>query len=204
MTAIIVTPIGRFKGVAAAEGLRSDIAFFLPHVPIGAGGLEHGFGGVVQPLWFLFGDVAEDCFAGGWSAEMNVGGFPSHGVEQAELGIGGAKGCEFDARAERAETAHDPASAKLDEGIGAADGAIDDGLVEDFGGAFDLGAVFSGLFLLNIWALSPVRGRWNESFGFASDAASMPVGDGDVSGVAEAAESGSAVSEAELDSGFRH
>jgi len=32
----------------------------------------------------------------------------------------------------------------------------------------------------------------------------MPVGDGDVSGVAEAAESGSAVSEAELDSGFRH
>ncbi len=146
MTAIIVTPIGRFKGVAAAEGLRSDITFFLPHIPIGADGLEHGFGGVVQPLRFLFGDVAEDCFAGGWSAEMNVGGFPSHGVKQAKLGIGGAQGCEFDARTEWAEAADDPASAKLDEGIGTADGAIDDGLVEDFGRAFGLGAVFRDCF----------------------------------------------------------
>ena len=181
-----------------------SVAFFLPHLPIFADCVQHPFRGFVQPPRLLPLHVAENRLAGGSCPQMDVRGLPSHGVEQAELGIGGAKGCEFDARAEWAEAAHDPASAKLDEGIGAPDGSVDDGLVEDFGGAFDLGAVFSGLFLLNIWALSPVRGRWNESFGFASDAASMPVGDGDVSGVAEAAESGSAVSEAELDSGFRH
>ena len=115
--------------------LTSGVALFLPDFPIGADGLEHGFGGVVQPLRFLLVEMAEDEFAGGWSAEMDVGGFPSHGVEQAKFGVGGAQGCEFDAGAVRAEAANDPASAQLDERIGTADGAVDDGLVEDFGGA---------------------------------------------------------------------
>ena len=68
-------------------------------MPVGADGLEHCFGGVVQPLGFLFVDVAEDGFAGGGSAEVDVGGFPSHGVEEAEFVIGGAQGGEQDAGA---------------------------------------------------------------------------------------------------------
>ena len=79
--------------------LTSGVAFFLPDFPIGTYGLEHGFGGVVQPLGFLFVDVAKDGFAGGWGAEMDVGGFPSHGVEQAKFDVGGAQGGEQDAGA---------------------------------------------------------------------------------------------------------
>src|SRR5580704_2725082 len=71
---------------------ESDVAFLLPDIPISADGLKHGFGGVVQPFSFLFGEMAEDGFAGGWSAEMDVGGFPSHGVEQAEFGVGATQG----------------------------------------------------------------------------------------------------------------
>jgi hypothetical protein len=62
---------------------KSDVAFLLPNLPVGADGLEHGFGGVVQPLPFLLVEVAEDRFARGGSAEMDVGSFPSHGVKQA-------------------------------------------------------------------------------------------------------------------------
>src|SRR5580693_10170865 len=113
----------------------SGVAFFLPDFPIGADGLEHGFGGVVKPLALLLVEMAEDEFAGGWGAEMDVGGFASHDVEQAQFGVGGAQGSEFDAGAVRAEAADDPAPAQLDEGIGTSDSAADDGLVEDFAGA---------------------------------------------------------------------
>src|SRR5580658_501684 len=115
------------------SGWKSGVTFLLPNFPIRTDRLEHGFGGVVQPLSLLFFDVAEDEFAGRRGAEMDVGGFPAHRVEQAELGVGGAQGGEFDTGAERTQAAYDPATAQLDEGIGTADGAVDDGLVEDFG-----------------------------------------------------------------------
>jgi len=116
----------------------------------------------VQPLAFLFVEMAEDEFARGWSAEVDVGGFPSHGVEQAEFGIGSTQGSEFDAGAVRTETASDPASAQLDERIGTANGPIDDDLVEDFGRAFvRLRLTLAGINLpavvrLRFNALSPV------------------------------------------------
>ena len=47
-------------------------------------------------------------------------------------------------------------------------------------------------------------GRWDQGFGFAGDASAVPIGDGDVAGVAEAAESGGTVSEAKRDVGRRH
>lgn len=173
----------------------SGVAFFLPDLPIGAGGFEHLFGGLVQPLWFSFVDVAEDCLAGGWCAKVDVGGFVSHGVEEAKLVIGGAQGGKQDAGAIGGEAADDPAAAELNEVIGTADGAVDDGLVEDFGGA----AVPIGFD-----ALSPVRGRRDQRFGFAGDAAAAPVSDGYVAGMAQAAESGDAVGEAVGDAGSWH
>ena len=69
---------------------------------------------------------------------MDVGGFPSHGVQQTEFGVGAAQGSEFDAGAVRAKAANDPAAAQLDKGIGTADGTVEDGLVENFGWAFVL------------------------------------------------------------------
>ena len=157
--------------------------------------MEHGFGGVVQPFPFLFGDMAEDEFAGGWGAKMDVGGFPSHGVEQAEFGVGGTQGGKLDAGAVGGEAAHDPASAQLDEGIGTADGAVDDGLVKDFAGA---------VVLLSLKIVRPVGSGRDQGFGFAGSAAAMPIGDGDVASVAEAAESGNAVGEAKRDAGSGH
>ena len=51
---------------------------------------------------------------------MNVGGFPSHGMKQAQFGALRFQGDQFDARAMGAKAANDPASPELDEGIGAA------------------------------------------------------------------------------------
>ncbi len=141
----------------------------------------------MQPLTFLRGEVAEDDLAGRGSAEMDVGGLKSHGMEKAEFSAGTAQGGEFDAGAMRAKAAYDPAPAKLNEGIRTADGAVDDGLVENLGRAFDL---------VSRVRLSPVGRRRDEGFGFAGDASAVPVGDGDVAGVTEAAESGDAMHEA--------
>ncbi len=126
---------------------------------------------------------------------MDVGSFPSHGVEQAKFGIGAAQGSEFDTRAVRAETANDPAAAKLNEGIGTTNGAVDDGLVKNFGWA----GIFGGL-----EAFSPASGGWNESFGFTGDAPPVPIGNGNVAGVSKTAESGGAVGEAIPDARTGH
>src|SRR5271168_847739 len=95
----------------------------------------------------------------------------------------------------RTEAADDPATAELHEGVGTADGAIDDGLVKDFGGA---------IVVVGFDGLGPVGGGRDEGFGFAGDASAVPVGDGEVAGVAEAAESGGAVGEAIGDVGCGH
>ncbi len=157
--------------------------------------MEHGLGGVVQPLPFLSIQMAEDRFARRGRTEVDVRGFPSHGVEQAKFGIGAAQRSEFDAAAMGAEAANDPASAQLDERIGTADGAVDDGLVEDFGGTFAP---------LSLKTVRPTIGGRHERLGFAGDAAAVPIGDGHVAGVAEAAESGGAVREAIRDAGSGH
>src|ERR1700682_442078 len=112
----------------AVVRLTSDITFLLPDLPIGAGGLEHGFGCLVQPLPFLFGQMAEDRFASRRGAEMDVGGFPSHSVQETEFDVGSPQGAEFYAGTMRAEAADDPVPTQLDKGIRAADGTIDDGL----------------------------------------------------------------------------
>jgi hypothetical protein len=135
----------------------------------------------MQPLAFLFSDMAEDKFARRWSGEMDVGGLPAHGVEKAKFSIGCAQRSEIDAGAVRGETTNDPASAQLDERIGTTHGTVDDGLVKDFRGA--------------VVVLSPGSSRRDQSLGLARDAATVKVGYSDIARMAETAESGNAVSE---------
>lgn len=126
---------------------------------------------------------------------MNVGGLPSHRVQHAELGVRAAQGREFDARAVRTKATNDPASAQLDKRIGAAYGTIEDGLVENFGGA---------LVLLRLDCFRPAGRRLDKRFRLASDASPVPIGDGDIAGVAQTTQSGDAVREAIRDAGCRH
>ncbi len=177
------------------RSLTSDVTFLLPDLPIGAGGLEHGFGCLVQPLPFLLGQMAEDRFASRRGTEMDVGGFPSHRVQETEFDVGSPQGGEFYAGTMRAETADDPTPAQLDKGIRAADSTIDDGLVEDFG---------RSAFLRGVKSLSPVGGRRDQCFCFARDPAAVPVRDGDIAGVSETAEPGCTVRETERDAGSGH
>jgi len=174
---------------------KSAVTLLLPDLPVRAHGVEHDLGGLVQPPLFLFIEMTEDRFARGWRAEMDVGGFPSHGVKQAKFSVGAEQGSQFDAGAERTEAANDPAAAQLDERIGTADGTVDDGLVKNFGGAS---------LLVSREAFGPAGGRLHERLRFARDAATVPIGDRDIAGMAEAAESGDAVGEAVRNAGRGH
>ena len=118
---------------------------------------------------------------------MDVRGFPSHGVQKAEFGVGSAQRGQFDAGTMWTEATNDPTSAQLNKGIGTADGAIDDGLIQNFSGAFVSSAVK---------ALGPdARGR-DERFRFASDASTVPVRDSDIARMTKTAESGNAMRDA--------
>ena len=181
---------GYFPEVFLLRSIQSGVPFLFPNCPVGADRLQHGFSSLVKPLSFLFLEMAEDGFAGGEGAEMDVGGFPSHGVQKAELGPGGAQRSQFDAGTVRAETTDDPASAQLDERIGTAHGAVDDDLVKNFGRALVI--------------LSPVGRGWDEGFGFASDASAMPFTNCDVAGVTKAAETGNAMGKAKGNVMLRH
>ena len=90
----------------------------------------------MKPLPFLLFEMSHDQFARSWSTEMNVGGFPPHGVQKTEFSIGSTQRSQLNAGAVRCEAANDPASPKLDERIGTANGTIDDGLVKNLGWAF--------------------------------------------------------------------
>ena len=79
----------------------------------------------------------------------------------------------------RPETANDPTATQLNERIGTAHGAIDDGLVKNFRGAF--------------LVMCPANHGGNQCFGLAGDAASVPVGNSNVARMAQTAESGDAV-----------
>src|SRR5579864_4074315 len=81
----------------------------LPFAPIAFGGAEHGFGGFVQPVAGAFGQVALDCGNRVGRAEMDVGGLPAHGIEQAFLVAARGERSKLDARAVRREAAQQPA-----------------------------------------------------------------------------------------------
>src|ERR1700733_6947610 len=144
---------------------------------------------MVQPLSFLFVDMAQNRFAGRCSAEMDVGGFPSHSPEQSEFDVRCAQGSEFNTRAVRGQAANDPAPTQLEKRIRAAHGAVDDGLVKDISGPFVV--------------LRPPCRRLDERFGFSGDVSAMPVGNGDIAGMTETAKSGNAVRQTIANAGRR-
>ena len=111
--------------------VESVVPLLLPDLPIAAHRIEHGLRGVVQPLPFLLIEMAKDGFTREWSAQMDVGSFKSHGVEQSEFGIRAAQGREFNARTVGAEAADNPASAQLHKRIRTAYCARDDGLIQN-------------------------------------------------------------------------
>lgn len=144
----------------------------------------------MQPLPFLPFQVREDRLAGGASAEVDVGGFKSHRSEQLHLLALGFQGCQFDARAMWAQATNDPAAAQLDKGIGTAHRAADDRLIKNFG--------------RTLLPLGPVTGGGDQGLGFAGNFSSVPVGDGDVAGVAEASQSGNAMGNAVVEIAVGH
>lgn len=164
---------------------KSSISFLFPNGPIRADSLKHRFGSVVKPLRFLFIQVPEDCLASRRRAEVNIGCLGSHSVEKTQFDIGSAQRSQFDARTVRAETANNPTSAQLDEGVGTAHGPVDDDLIENLGGTF--------------MVLRPERRRRHECFGFARDAPAVPIRNGNVARVTEAAESGNTMGDAKRD-----
>ena len=173
----------------------SVVSLLLPELPVFTNSFEHGFRGMVQPLSFLLMEMAEDSFTRRWSTQVDVGGFKSHGMEQSEFSTRAAQGREFNARTVRAQAPDNPASAQLDEGIGTSDSTVDDGLVENFGGTF---------LLFGADAFGPAIRRLDKRFGLAGDASAVPIGEGNVAGMAQAAKSGHAVGEAVSNSGRRH
>ena len=78
----------------------------------------------------------------------------------------------------RAEAADDPASAQLNKGIGTTHRPADDRLIQNLGRALVI--------------LGPVAGGRDQGFGFAGDSAAVPVGDGDIARVPQAAQAGDA------------
>ena len=134
--------------------------------------------------------MAEDGFACGRSAEVNVGGFPPHGMQETKFGDGRSQGREFDAGAIRGEATNDPAAAQLDKGIRATHGTVDDGLIKDI----DRSSLL----------LRPEYRGWREGLGLTSDASAMPVGDGKVPSMSKAAESGYTMGKAIAKTVCRH
>src|SRR6202044_1293729 len=83
----------------------------------------------------------------------------------------------------------------LNERIGTTDGAVDDGLVENLGWTF---------LLFGARAVGPAIRRLDKRFGFAGDASAVPISEGNVTGMAQAAKSSHAMREAVSNSGRGH
>src|SRR5882724_4621053 len=115
---------------------------------------------------------------------MDVRSLPSHGAKQAEFSALSLERSQFDARTVRAKATDDPAAAQLNEGIGTADGLVNYFLIED------LARTVAAL------VLCPITGGRNHSLSFAGDSATMPLCDGDVALMTEAAQSRDATHEA--------
>jgi len=149
-------------------------------LPILQGSFGHGFGGFVEPAGFALGEIAFDLRDGGGGAEMHVGGFPAHGVEEAGFVAFGGEGGEFDAGAVGSEAANEPASVKADEGIG---------------NAFSAGGKLRAVEKLFGFAFRPDPGGGANGFGFARQESAAVAGDGEDARMAEAAETGDAAFE---------
>ena len=94
-------------------------------MPVIEGGVEHGFGGFVEPAAAAGGEVALDFANGLRGAEVHVGGFPAHAIQEALFVALLGKGSELDAGTVGSEAPYDPAAVEADAGIFHANGAVD-------------------------------------------------------------------------------
>src|SRR5258708_30610678 len=159
-----------------------SVSVLLPILPILTNCVEDLFRGCVQPLGFLFLQVAENGAARSLGPEMNVRGLPSHGAEQALFLALGLQGRDLDAAAMRAEAADDPVSAELHEGIDAAHGTTEDGLIQNF--------------RWTATVLRPIASGRHHGFGLACDFGAVPIGDRNVTLAAQAAHTGHSMRDA--------
>ena len=110
-----------------------------PGFPIAYGSVDHVHGGAMQPVVGAGAEILQNGVGGLARAQVYVGGFEAHGVQQASfvtlLGHGG----ELDARTIGREAADEPAGFPVNEGIDAADGALKNFLVINGVGFCDLG-----------------------------------------------------------------
>ena len=102
--------------------------------------------------------------------QVNVGRFLPHLFEEAQFVLFGRDRANLNARAIGSEAAGDPLPLNAQEGVRAADGAVKNGIIKDFGVAGRL-APREGI------------GRGDEGFDFARDAAAVPLGECRVAGL---------------------
>jgi len=140
----------------------------------------------VEPAAFAFGEVALDERNDLRGAEVHVGGFPAHVVEETLFVAVGRERSEFNARAIGSEAADEPAVMKTDERVGNA---------ETEGGKFCAVKLRRGGFVV------PDRGGRANGFGFAGDESRVKGGDRKNARMAEAAEAGDALFELILAAG---
>src|SRR5450432_1114257 len=103
--------------------------------------------------------MAANILDGILAAEVNVGGFPSHGKKHFEFIAISGNNIQLDAGTMRREPPHDPAAAHLDEGIWTPHRPADDRLIHEFA--------------RTIRALRPMNRRWHQGFGFPGDPSAM-------------------------------
>ncbi len=168
-------PVERARRGSGFRGVTFPIA--APNFPVGKRGLEHGFRSFVEPAVLAAGQIMLDRWNGLWRAEVNVGGFPAHAIEESFFIAFGGQGIDFDVAAIGGQAAHDPVLREMDVGIADAHGTIHKFTGKDFRG-------------VQMERPDP-RGR-SELLGFTGNVGTLPAGQSKDAGMAEAAQTGDA------------
>ncbi len=123
-------------------------------------------------------------------AQVDVGGFPSHGGKKLELIAVGGKHAEFDARTMRRQAADDPASAQLYKRIGTTHGTTEYGVVQDL--------------RRSLLSLGPVNRRRDESLGLARDLGAMALRDSNQANVPKTSQTSDTPDGPVIEAALRH
>src|SRR2546429_4711054 len=101
-----------------------------PALPIGGNCVDHLPGRIIKQSRRPLSQVSDDVTSF-QSSQVNVGRLVTHGLEQLDLVTFYGKGGQFNARAIRRQTPHDPASAQPHPRVGASYRLIEDLLIQN-------------------------------------------------------------------------
>jgi len=146
-----------------------------PDFPVIESGSQHGLGSFVQPGILSLCQIAFDGGDGFATAEVNVGGFPAHVVEQALFLAFLGESLNFNVAAVGSEAPDDPVLREMHVRIENAHGAENQVAAQNFRG---------------VQAARPDPGGRSELLGFADDVRAVPFGKSENAGMPEAAEAG--------------